>query len=60
MPMLMIVFAASFVILAVAGSAVAWAIHARAELKAWRKQYRLLAEAEKYAAWRDNRQMMMQ
>jgi len=60
MPMLVIVFAASFVILAVSGAAIAWAIHARAELRAWRKKHGQLTEAEKYAAWRDNRQMIMQ
>lgn len=60
MSMLTLIFVASFVSLAIVCTAIAWAIHARAELSAWRRTYRKLTEAENYAAWRNNRQMMMQ
>jgi hypothetical protein len=59
MLMLLIVFASSFVSLAILGSAIAWAIHARAELKAWKERHRRFTERENDAAWRANRQMIV-
>ena len=59
MLMLLVVFATSFVSLAILGSAIAWAIDAKAELKAWKEKHRRFTERENEAAWRANRQMIV-
>ncbi|MGA8109880.1 MAG: hypothetical protein WBD46_11845 [Acidobacteriaceae bacterium] len=53
------VFAASFVFVAVTGIAVAWAMQATAELKAWKQKHRRMVEAENARAWQTNRQMIV-
>jgi hypothetical protein len=59
MLMLLAVFASSFLSLAILGSAIAWAIDARAELKAWKARHRRFTERENEAAWRANREMIV-
>lgn len=53
------VFAASFVFVAVLGIAIAWAMQAKAELEAWKKKHQRLVEAENAATWSANRQMIV-
>jgi hypothetical protein len=59
MLMMLAVFASSFLLLAIVGAAVAWAVDARAELKAWKEKHRRFTERENEAAWRANRQMIV-
>ncbi|HEX4036670.1 MAG TPA: hypothetical protein VHX37_01315 [Acidobacteriaceae bacterium] len=59
MRIVLVVFAASFVFVAVLGIAIAWAMQAKAELKAWKQKHRRLVEDENAAAWQSNRQMIV-
>jgi len=56
---LLLVFASSFMFLAIAGAAVAWGIQARAELKAWKAKYGRFVARENDRAWQANREMIV-
>jgi hypothetical protein len=56
---LSLVFAASFVFIAIAGAAVAWGIQARAELKAWKTKHGRFIARENDRAWQANREMIV-
>jgi hypothetical protein len=53
------VFVSSFVFLAIAGAAIAWAIEARTELKTWKQKHNRFVARENDAAWRANREMIV-
>lgn len=59
MLMLLLVFGLSFAGLAVFGAAIAWAIQARAELRAWKEKHRRFIAKENERAWHSNREMIV-
>jgi hypothetical protein len=59
MLMLLLVFALSFMGLAIFGAAIAWAIQARAELRNWKEKHSRFIARENDRAWQANREMIV-
>ncbi|HEY1810525.1 MAG TPA: hypothetical protein VGG42_18315 [Acidobacteriaceae bacterium] len=59
MTMLVVVFVASFAIVAAAMMGVVWASSINAELKTRNDKHRRLAVDESYASWQRNREMIV-
>lgn len=57
--MLLLVFASSFVGLAVVGATIAWAVQTRAELRAWKEKHSRFIARENDRAWSANREMIV-